>query len=169
MINMNSSKEQLRLWLKSKRMPLSPNEVETISNAVSKRLIEYLNWDSIKSVHCYEEITSLNEISTAEIRKYMDNMSHIRVTLQDKISTPLKVDQKYDLVVIPTLGFDLKGNRLGWGGGFYDQFLADQRQALKIGLCYQIGYLPKGLLAETHDIPLDIVITESKTYSFNSK
>lgn len=149
-------------------MSLPSNDVEMFSDAISKRLIEHLNWDSFKSVHCYEEIKSLNEISTAEFREHLNRLPHINVILQDKNSILPDQDQKYDLVIVPTLGFDAKGNRLGWGGGYYDKLLAKQTKALKVGLCYQVGFVVKGLPAEPHDIPLDMAITESKSYKFNS-
>lgn len=64
-----------------------------------------------------------------------------------------------DLVVVPGVAFDMNGNRMGRGKGYYDRFLAqDQLQNVhKIGLCYpcqQVECVP----VEDHDIPMDEVI-----------
>lgn len=61
-----------------------------------------------------------------------------------------------DLVIVPGVAFDKKGNRLGFGGGFYDKYL--QGKTLKtIALCYEfqvVEILPK----EEHDIPVNEII-----------
>ena len=69
---------------------------------------------------------------------------------------------RIDLVVIPGLAFDRRGNRLGLGGGYYDRFLA-QVNATKAGLIYS-ALLLDTLPTETHDIPMDLVITEAAAY-----
>jgi 5-formyltetrahydrofolate cyclo-ligase len=68
--------------------------------------------------------------------------------------------KKFDLIIVPVLAFDSSNNRLGWGGGFYDRFLAQQPRAKKIGVCYQNGFVKGGLPQEPHDISLDQIITE---------
>jgi 5,10-methenyltetrahydrofolate synthetase len=66
----------------------------------------------------------------------------------------------FDAVIVPMLGFDPRTlHRLGYGGGYYDRFLAAQPAAHKIGVCYEIGKV-EGLPNEPHDIPLDMIITE---------
>lgn len=58
-----------------------------------------------------------------------------------------------DLIIVPGVAFDKTGNRLGFGGGFYDRYL--QNKSIKtIALCYNfqvVDELPK----EEHDIPVD--------------
>ena len=68
-----------------------------------------------------------------------------------------------DLAIIPGVGFDSEGNRLGRGRGYYDRLLP-KIQALKIGICYQFqlaAHVPTG----PYDIPMDEVLTESIHYS----
>ena len=64
------------------------------------------------------------------------------------------------------LGFDKTGHRLGYGGGFYDKFLASQKKALIIGLCYEFGHIKTDIPHEPHDIPLQQIVTEKKVYKF---
>jgi 5-formyltetrahydrofolate cyclo-ligase len=70
-----------------------------------------------------------------------------------------------DMVLVPMLGFDSHLNRLGYGKGHYDHFLAQTRpDCLKIGICFDLGLVEEGIPAEPHDFPLDAVITESAIY-----
>ncbi len=63
--------------------------------------------------------------------------------------------------VVPGLRFDRNGYRLGWGGGFYDRFLAHYT-GYSVGLCYEncCGDVP----ADTYDMAVDTVITENGIY-----
>lgn len=61
------------------------------------------------------------------------------------------------LVLMPGLAFDPQGHRMGYGGGFYDKFLAQERQHPTVALCYDFQVLPH-LDTEEHDIPIDRVI-----------
>ncbi len=64
-----------------------------------------------------------------------------------------------DLIVVPGLGFDRKGRRLGRGGGFYDRFLAKAKHVKKIGLAFREQLL-REIPAEANDIRMDKVITD---------
>ncbi len=81
--------------------------------------------------------------------------------------------QALDLVLTPLVGFDLNGNRLGMGGGFYDRsfaFLLDRKHWRKprlIGLAYEFQQLPS-LPAQPWDVPLAAVATDTGFYRFAS-
>lgn len=64
-----------------------------------------------------------------------------------------------DIIIVPGLAFDKKGNRLGFGMGYYDTLLAEM-SALKVGFCYDFQLLDE-IPVQEHDIPMDIVITET--------
>ena len=61
-----------------------------------------------------------------------------------------------NIILVPTLGFNQKNFRLGYGGGYYDRTLP-QYKALTIGLCFEHGRSSE-IVEEQHDIPLDLVI-----------
>ncbi len=63
-----------------------------------------------------------------------------------------------DLIIVPGLLFDRHGNRLGYGKGFYDRFLA-QTQALKIAVAFSVQLID-AVPVTAHDIPVDMIITE---------
>ena len=68
--------------------------------------------------------------------------------------------QKIDIFLVPGLAFDREGRRLGRGGGWYDRFLAQSR-GLKIGLAHTCQISNSPLPEESHDVRMDVVVTES--------
>lgn len=65
---------------------------------------------------------------------------------------------KPDVVIIPGLGFGLKGERLGRGKGYYDRFLASS-ESIKIGVCFESQVL-NNIPVEEHDIKMDYLVTD---------
>ena len=61
------------------------------------------------------------------------------------------------LVLMPGLAFDPQGHRIGYGGGFYDKFLAAEPNHPTLALCYYFPLLPK-LEVEANDLPVDTVL-----------
>ncbi len=68
--------------------------------------------------------------------------------------------QEIDLLIVPGVVFDFEGYRIGFGGGYYDRFLADYIHAtVSLASTLQLmEYLPK----EKHDIAVDVLITEKE-------
>lgn len=69
---------------------------------------------------------------------------------------------KYDLILVPGVVFDRLGYRIGYGGGYYDHFLANQPSALKIGVGFPLQFSRSALPHEEHDIPVDYLILGHK-------
>ena len=66
-------------------------------------------------------------------------------------------DDPAALVLMPGVVFDKEGHRIGYGGGFYDKFLAAEPEHPTVALCYDFQVLPK-LETEEFDIPVDLVL-----------
>ena len=65
-----------------------------------------------------------------------------------------------DVVVMPLLGFDARGTRLGYGGGYYDRTLAGMHKRPRlVGFAFSGQELPE-VPREPHDRPLDMIVTE---------
>ena len=65
-----------------------------------------------------------------------------------------------DVLIVPLVGFDRRGFRLGYGGGFYDRTLAAMpRRPTTLGVGFSLGML-ETIHPQQHDIPMDVVITE---------
>ncbi|WMT89456.1 5-formyltetrahydrofolate cyclo-ligase [Pelagibacterium sp. H642] len=73
-----------------------------------------------------------------------------------------------DIVVIPLLGFDKSGTRLGYGKGYYDRTLAAiGRKPLLVGYAFagqELDFIPR----EAHDLPLDLLVTETGLRRFGA-
>ena len=65
-----------------------------------------------------------------------------------------------EMIVIPAVAFDRRGNRVGRGKGYYDRLLADSR-ARKVGVAYDFQLVDE-IDAEPHDVRVDVVITENQ-------
>lgn len=77
--------------------------------------------------------------------------------------------ENIDLVVIPGLAFDKKGNRLGRGGSYYDGFLAHpQLKAVKCGLAFDEQIIDS-IPVEDHDVPVDTLVTDRQYIVFNDR
>ena len=70
--------------------------------------------------------------------------------------TPV-ADDPTALVLMPGMAFDREGHRCGYGGGFYDKFLASEPDHPTLALCYDFQVLPH-LDTEEFDIPVDCVL-----------
>lgn len=64
-----------------------------------------------------------------------------------------------ELIIVPAVAYDRRGNRLGRGKGFYDRLLQTTK-ATKIGVAYDFQLLDE-IPAEPHDVPVDVVISQS--------
>jgi len=72
-----------------------------------------------------------------------------------------------DVVVVPVAAFDRRRNRLGYGKGYYDRFLA-KTAAIRVGFafsCQEVPLIPH----EPHDIPLDMIVTETETFGSRTR
>ncbi|MDO4675773.1 MAG: 5-formyltetrahydrofolate cyclo-ligase [Anaerobiospirillum succiniciproducens] len=74
-----------------------------------------------------------------------------------------------EVVIVPLVGFNEKGERLGMGGGYYDRMLKKiSCECLTLGLAYDFQLIPE-IKSQPWDMPLDEVITPTKHYIFNKK
>ena len=89
---------------------------------------------------------------------------HPRMPLRPGVwSIPVPADRSPrhpDLLIVPLLGFDAAGYRLGYGGGYYDRTLAHMTPRPRtVGVGYALGRLGS-IKPQAHDIPMDLIVTE---------
>ena len=97
----------------------------------------------------------------------MDFFLHTGETKQGLygISEPVsreKLCTQPDLVIVPGVAFDLQGNRVGYGKGYFDKFLKTVN-AFKVGLCYE-EQIFDGIPVQTHDVRMDVIVTQAGIY-----
>jgi 5-formyltetrahydrofolate cyclo-ligase len=97
-----------------------------------------------------------------------DDVQPNRYGIPEPVETnELLEPSQLDLVFVPLLAFDRRGNRLGHGGGYYDRsfaFLNDQvrpAEPLLVGIAYAFQEMPE-IGEEDWDVPLDFIATESE-------
>ncbi len=132
------------------------------SEADTKDIIEYsLNNNKRVAVpHCDEKNMSFFEIKTLEELK---TGKFGIPTVETGNNLPVNSFENA-LCVVPGVCFDLKGNRVGYGGGFYDRFLCEHKiptvaLTYEICLCDNIPY-------EEYDVKIDALVTENYFRNF---
>ena len=167
------SKAELRSHLKQLRQNMPAAERLTLSQKICRRL-ETLDWADIRLLHCFEPIAELNEVDITDfISDIQESHPKIKIYTSRSIDSVWKIVSwqnhettptlKFDAVIVPMLGFDSRLHRIGYGGGYYDKFLATQPQARQIGVCFELGKVQR-VPEEPHDVALDTIFTESDVY-----
>ena len=91
---------------------------------------------------------------------FMEDLSKVEkgyAGIPEPIEDAPIADDETALVLMPGLAFDPEGHRIGYGGGFYDKFLAKEPNHPTLALCYDFQMMEK-LETEEFDIPVDQVL-----------
>lgn len=186
------TKKELRVKYKQMRQQLSENDIEELSLQIANQLIHLDIWQH-SFYHLFLPIESQKEINTEYILQVLAGkdknivisksdfetreMTHFLLTDNTKIKKneydiPEPVDglevpvSKIDVVFVPLLAFDEKGNRVGYGKGFYDKFLSECKpEVLKIGLSF---FKSESIISDVlpTDIQLSMCISPTEVYKF---
>ncbi|MEX0945434.1 MAG: 5-formyltetrahydrofolate cyclo-ligase [Balneolaceae bacterium] len=187
MDNRDQIKKGLRKFYLSKRKELTEIQVQSKSHDIIKRVLQSKEYEDAESIHCYLAMPQNREVDTTELildalnsgksvvvpkmnRNYsldhirIDSLKHLR-TNKWGVSEPVKGEiadlSELDLILIPMVAGDRYRNRLGYGLGYYDRFL-NEVTAVKAGLLFRFQLHEDKLTVEPHDVPLDILFTESE-------
>lgn len=186
------NKKDLRIKYKTLRQEMTTDEIEDKSLAIANNLLQLNIWDKIY-YHLFLTIEEHKEIQTEFILHLLagkdkeivvsksdfekSTMTHYLLTdntrlVKNHYGIPEPADgievpvQKLDVVFVPVLGYDAKGNRTGYGKGFYDRFLAECREdVIKVGLSF---FEPEDTIddIDENDIPLDYCVTPMGVFEF---
>ncbi|MEB8328461.1 5-formyltetrahydrofolate cyclo-ligase [Flavobacteriaceae bacterium KMM 6897] len=184
-------KKELRVKNLSLRNSISPEDLSEQSLQLANTLLTIPIWN-FSFYHLFLPITNKQEVDTSFILsilqgkdknvvlpKMVDGQKLIHFLLTDntiikhnKWGVPEPLDglevptNKIEVVFLPLLAFDAKGNRVGYGKGYYDIFLKEcNPSVLKIGL--SIFEAEENIDdISSDDIPLDYCITPNKVYTF---
>ncbi len=91
---------------------------------------------------------------------YLDDLSQVAkgyAGIPEPVADGPVAQDETALVLMPGLAFDRAGHRIGYGGGFYDKFLAREPHHPTVALCYDFQVMDR-LETEEFDIPVDLVI-----------
>ena len=178
------TKEVLRKQLRTSRQALGMEEREAYSQQITSNCLLFLKqFPKIRHVHLFLPIKKLLEVNTVSLLQslfdlnyhvyssitvhHAQKMATVKLTPKtvyenDKLGIPVPKDpvlmddpKIVELVFVPLLGIDSRGNRIGYGLGFYDRFFKElSEDVMKIGLSFNAP-MSEELPHETHDIPLD--------------
>lgn len=185
-------KSELRKKYKSLRKELSETQIENYSLAIANQLLQLDIWNK-SFYHIFLTIEEQKEINTDYILNILSgkdkniiisksnfddySMTHYLLTDNTRIkkndyNIPEPVDgieiqsSQLEVVFIPLLAFDNAGNRIGYGKGFYDRFLAGCKpETMKIGLSF---FEAEDDIIESSedDIILDYCVTPNQIFQF---
>ncbi|MBA2744695.1 MAG: 5-formyltetrahydrofolate cyclo-ligase [Flavisolibacter sp.] len=115
---------------------------------------------------CYPK-TSLSENTMDAIICHPDSIFETNpFNIPEPADTEIAAPEDLDMVLIPLLGFDENGYRVGYGKGYYDRYLKNCREdCLKIGLSY-FDPVDRVEDSDEFDVPLDLCITPQRIYVF---
>lgn len=91
---------------------------------------------------------------------YLDDLSQVAkgyAGIPEPVADGPVAQDETALVLMPGMAFDRAGHRIGYGGGFYDKFLAREPHHPTVALCYDFQVMDR-LETEEFDIPVDLVI-----------
>lgn len=173
-------KKALRAEIRAKKRAMTAQEIEEKSAALAKAFYETAEYKNTKTIYGYlpynQEVRTTQMLAhaladgkqVAVPKVYGDEMKFILLSDLSQVAKgyagipepiadgPVAADPTA-LVLMPGLAFDPEGHRLGYGGGFYDKFLAAEPDHPTLALCYDFQMLPH-LDTESYDIPVDRVL-----------
>lgn len=182
-----NDKKILRRQMKKQREAMSREEMFSKSEQIFEQLItvpEYKRSDKI-----YTYVSMNNEVDTIMLIDYSLSIDK-RVFVPKVIGNHMEFYEISDIselssgyfgiyepdingkepdysrtgfMCMPGLAFDLSFNRIGYGGGFYDRYLAQENRLYKAALAYSYQLVP-AVFAEPTDVKTDMIITESNIY-----
>ncbi|MEK6967015.1 MAG: 5-formyltetrahydrofolate cyclo-ligase [Nanoarchaeota archaeon] len=169
-------KKEIRNETLRKREMLTPEQVEIKSKAIQESLANMSSYINAKIVLAYIPIR--NEVKTDKIisksvvlpgfddkknlvaLKYQGNLVVGPYRTKQPPYSEENLTKKFDVAIIPGIAFDEKGNRLGYGKGYYDRLLAGKK-ATKIGLAFDVQIVDE-IPSESHDVKMDFIVTETR-------
>jgi 5-formyltetrahydrofolate cyclo-ligase len=173
-------KAALRRWIREQKRAMTEEEIVQRSKRLGELFLQSELYRKAKTIYGYlpynQEVRTipileqaLRDGKTVAVPKvYGDTMKFIYLTDLNRVEKgyagipePMDdepiADDPTALVLMPGLAFDREGHRIGYGGGFYDKFLAEEPNHPTVALCYEFQMLEK-LETEEFDVPVDRVL-----------
>ena len=174
------NKQELRAHIRAKKRAMTEAEILEKSARLGELFLASDAYKNAKTVYGYlpynQEVRTVAMLEQAladgkrvavpkcygdEMRFiFMDDLSKVEkgyANIPEPIADDPIADDETALVLMPGLAFDPQGHRIGYGGGFYDKFLAKEPDHPTLALCYDFQMV-EHLETEKFDIPVDTVL-----------
>ena len=175
------TKKELRELVRAKKRQLSEQQIVSASERLGALLRENPAYQSARSIYGYlafnQEIRTMPMLRQAQAdgkrvavpKVFGEEMKFIWLDDLDAVSAGYynipeptadgpEADDETALVLMPGLAFDAQGHRCGYGGGFYDRYLAAHTAHTTLAMCYDFQMFDH-LDTDDFDIPVDIVLS----------
>lgn len=186
----DSSKTELRLKFKNIRNSITKNQRVLKSKIIRDKLFEIIERKNYTNIFIYNSFSSevmtgdiISKLVSKKINVYLPKCNIYNETMQavkynstdvyteniygikESSNHFIEMPNRLDLIVAPGIVFDKKGNRIGYGKGYYDKFIKslNYKPAL-IGLCYSEQIYHEEIDADLHDEKMDMIITDMDTF-----
>ncbi|WP_286744481.1 5-formyltetrahydrofolate cyclo-ligase [Roseivirga sp. UBA1976] len=180
-LRIKCEKQRLRNTMLEQRDKLPRKDLKVYSENICQQLWALIEQKNLRTIHSYLPMGSevntipllqkaLDKGLTVVVPKTLRKRKMQNLVLKDLKNMELGIFNtyhpkeaseykgEYDLIIVAGLLFDRRGFRVGYGGGYYDTFLANQKHALKVGVCYPFQ-TTESVPIEAHDIRLDLFLS----------
>lgn len=179
-----TDKNTARAFVKNQRLKMSGQDNINYSQIITDKILSMPEF--LRNQYIYTYMSFRNEVNTdylisqclindkytAVPKVYGDNMIFYRINnLSDMykgymgIREPREdlpvMDTSKGIIIVPGMVFDRKGNRAGYGKGFYDRYLAKNSNLIKIGIAFNFQIVDE-IETNPFDISMDYIITEQE-------
>ena len=173
-------KKELRASIRARKRAMTEEEIVSRSEKLTELFLNCDAYKNARTIYGYlpynQEVRTVPMLEQAQrdgkrvaVPKcygsemkfiYLDDLTRVEkgyANIPEPIEDGPVADDQTALVLMPGMAFDPQGHRIGYGGGFYDKFLAAEPNHPTLALCYEFQLLPV-LETEEHDIPVDTVL-----------
>ena len=173
-------KKELRRQIRDQKRAMTLEEIQSASQKLKELFLATEQYRGAKTIYGYlpynQEVRTVPMLQQALAdgkrvavpKIYGDEMRFIYLTdlaqvakgyagIPEPVADDPVADDPTALVLMPGLAFDKEGHRIGYGGGYYDKFLAEEPAHPTVALCYDFQIV-KELPTEEFDIPVDLVL-----------
>ncbi|MCC8112582.1 MAG: 5-formyltetrahydrofolate cyclo-ligase [Bacteroidales bacterium] len=177
-------KEDIRIRIKAQKTLLSPEEKRQAALEAFERLENHAAFLMAQRILMYhslpDEISTLDFIEKWQHRKnfFLPRVNGVNLDILPYDQSTLKLGafqieepqgddttdiSEIEMIVVPAVAYDKRGNRVGRGKGYYDRLLAETK-AIKVGVAYDFQLVDE-IDAEPHDVKVDIIVTPRGVFS----
>ncbi len=190
-----TSKQTLRKEISERLLSMPDSDLKKKSDAICKKIVEtrefknsdvvmlYLPmpyevdiepliescWQSSKRVLLPRILWQQKKMIAVEINSLGAELETSRIkNLKQPASSDAADEKEIDLIITPGLGFDMNGNRLGRGGGYYDKFFGCKKlRAIKLAVAFDEQIVDE-IPTQEHDLKIDCIVTDKVMEHFGN-
>lgn len=183
-------KKSLRKFYQQRRMQIPESHLASYNAAIFDKAISLKEFKEADVIHIYASMSERNEVDTFSIMDYalrknkkvivpvmmesgklkhceIDSTSSLKKNswgVPEPVEKNLLEEINTDIIFVPMVAGDHQKNRLGYGKGYYDRFLASTK-TVKAGLLFEKQLSDESIPVDKYDVSLDILITEKRILS----